>query len=170
VIASFCFFTELCYNSYMKYSYWYKYGNYRFTLVADEESLLCCKFNKEVPKNTEIKNTPLIDETIRQLDEYFNGLRKEFNLPLKPEGTEFQKNVWYNLIKIPYGKKISYKELADMSGNVKACRAVGMANNKNPIAIIIPCHRVIGSNGALTGYAGGLKLKAELLELEKNNL
>ena len=102
----------------------------------------------------------------KELDEYFSGKRKTFDLPLKLNGTEFQKKIWQELIKIPYGKTISYKELARKAGNEKACRAAGMANNKNKIMIVIPCHRVIGSNGKLTGYAGGLKIKAALLRIE----
>ena len=105
--------------------------------------------------------------SVSQLNEYFAGTRKSFDLPLKFDGTEFQNRVWRELQNIPYGKTISYKELAEKTGNIKACRAVGMANNKNPLPIIIPCHRVVGSNGKLTGYAGGLEVKKFLLELEQ---
>lgn len=103
-----------------------------------------------------------------QLKEYFAGKRTTFDLPLHPVGTDFQKKVWSTLCDIPYGETRSYKEIATAVGNEKACRAVGMANNKNPIAIIIPCHRVIGANGSLVGYAGGLDMKRSLLELERN--
>lgn len=102
----------------------------------------------------------------RQLEEYFQGRRKIFELPLNPEGTVFQKRVWEELVKIPYGETKSYKEIAKRLGKPGACRAVGMANNRNPIAIIIPCHRVIGSGGTLVGYAGGLEIKKQLLKLE----
>ena len=112
--------------------------------------------------------TPLIKKAAAQLNEYFNGERKTFDFPLAPRGTEFQLTVWKALQTIPYGKTCSYGQLAAKIGNPKACRAVGMANNRNPIAIIIPCHRVIGSNGSLTGYAGGLELKDKLIRLEKN--
>ena len=95
-----------------------------------------------------------------------DGKRKSFDLPLKPEGTEFQKKVWNALLDIPYGETRSYKDIAVAIGNPKACRAVGMANNRNPISIIIPCHRVIGANGSLVGYGGGLPIKIELLNLE----
>lgn len=111
--------------------------------------------------------TELLKETIRQLEEYFRGVRKDFDLPLEPNGTEFQRRVWKSLIEIPYGETRSYSEIAKAVGNEKACRAVGMANNKNPIPIIIPCHRVIGANGKLVGYAGGLDVKEKLLKLEK---
>ncbi len=101
-----------------------------------------------------------------QIKEYIHGQRKSFDLPLNPNGTEFQKKVWKALTEIPYGEIRSYKEIASSVGNEKASRAVGMANNKNPIPIIIPCHRVIGSNKKLVGYAGGLDLKEKLLNLE----
>ena len=113
-----------------------------------------------------IKETALIKKTISQLGEYFTGKRKIFDIPLAPQGTEFQLSVWKALQKIPYGKTRSYKEIAEAAGNQKACRAAGMANNRNPIAIIIPCHRVIGADGSLTGYGGGLDKKRYLLELE----
>lgn len=101
-----------------------------------------------------------------QLDEYFSGLRREFELPLAPTGTPFQQKVWQALCDIPYGTTCSYKDIAVAIGNPKGVRAVGLANGKNPIAIVIPCHRVIGANGRLTGYAGGLDRKATLLSLE----
>lgn len=109
----------------------------------------------------------LEQETAKQLDEYFKGTRKEFNLPLYLNGTEFQKKVWQTLKQIPYGQTKSYKEIAIIIGNKNASRAVGMANNKNPFLIVIPCHRVIGSDGNLVGYALGLDTKQKLLNLEK---
>jgi len=115
-----------------------------------------------------IRETPLIKNAAKQLDEYFSKKRKIFELPLSLNGTEFQVKVWKALQTIPYGETWSYGELAKVVGNSKASRAVGMANNKNPIAIIIPCHRVIGADGSLTGYAGGLDIKKVLLELEEN--
>ncbi|WP_425516040.1 methylated-DNA--[protein]-cysteine S-methyltransferase [Anaerolentibacter hominis] len=111
--------------------------------------------------------SPVLHETVRELLEYFEGNRKEFELPLHPSGTAFQKKVWDALKEIPYGETRSYKEIAQAIGNPKACRAVGMANHNNPIGIVIPCHRVLGANGALTGYAGGLDKKASLLFLEQ---
>lgn len=103
----------------------------------------------------------------KELNEYFEGKRKRFDLPVKFDGTEFQMKVWKALAEIPYGETISYSELADRIGNTKAARAVGGANNKNPIMIVIPCHRVIGANGSLVGYAGGIEVKKRLIELEK---
>ena len=136
-------------------------------ISADENFLLSVKFvNHNFIENKENK---IIRQTKKQLDEYFRGKRKKFELPLNPKGTEFQKKVWLQLMNIPYGKTSTYKDIATLIGNTNASRAVGNANNKNPIAIIIPCHRVIGSNNKLTGYAGGLDKKEKLLNLEKNN-
>ena len=118
-------------------------------------------------ENAIIGTAEILGTAASQLNEYFEGKRKNFDLPLKFDGTEFQNRVWQELLKIPFGNTISYKELAERIGNAKACRAVGMANNKNPIPIIIPCHRVVGSNGNLTGYAGGLDVKKFLLDLEQ---
>ena len=109
---------------------------------------------------------PYLFGIFNQLKEYFAGTRKEFDVPLDIEGTDFQKRVWNELQNIPYGKTISYKSLSEKLGDVKAIRAVGKANGQNPIAIIIPCHRVIGANGSLVGYAGGLAIKEKLLHLE----
>ena len=120
-------------------------------------------------KNVEEKDTKLLLEAKKQLEEYFEGKRKVFDLPLEQKGTEFQKKVWNALKEIPYGETRTYKEVAKMLGNEKASRAVGMANNKNNIPIIVPCHRVIGSNGKLVGYALGLDMKKYLLDLEKKN-
>ena len=123
------------------------------------------KFNgDEYDKN----ESPILEEAGKQLREYFQGERRVFDLPLAPVGTEFMLRVWKALQTIPYGETRSYKEIAALAGNSKACRAVGMANNRNPIAIIIPCHRVIGANGDLVGYGGGLDKKILLLDLEKN--
>ena len=136
-------------------------------ISADENFLLSVQFvNHNFIENKENK---IIRQTIKQFDEYFRGKRKKFELPLNPKGTEFQKKVWLQLMNIPYGKTATYKDIATEIGNTNASRAVGNANNKNPIAIIIPCHRVIGSNNKLTGYAGGLDKKEKLLNLEKNN-
>lgn len=122
----------------------------------------------EVPEDAELCETPLLAEAVGQFGDYFAGKLKEFSLPLAPEGTVFMKQVWAALQEIPYGKTASYGEIAERIGKPKAARAVGLANNRNPIPIIIPCHRVIGANGSLTGYAGGLDMKRKLLELEKN--
>jgi len=110
--------------------------------------------------------TKLIQEAFRQIEAYFHGRLFEFSLPLAPQGTDFMQLVWQALREIPYGKTVSYKEIAVKIGHPKATRAVGMANNRNPIAIVIPCHRVIGSNGQLVGYRYGLENKRQLLDLE----
>lgn len=109
---------------------------------------------------------PLLDETRRQLDEYFEGRRTAFDLPLAPEGTPFQRRVWHTLATIPYGQTVSYAELAGRIGQPGASRAVGAANGRNPLPIVLPCHRVIGADGSLTGFGGGLPVKRFLLELE----
>jgi methylated-DNA-[protein]-cysteine S-methyltransferase len=110
----------------------------------------------------------VLKECCLQLDQYFKGERKTFDLPLETGGTEFQKRVWSELLRIPFGETISYLELSRRLGNVKAIRAVGGANGKNPLSIIIPCHRVIGNNGKLVGYGGGLWRKRWLLEFERS--
>jgi methylated-DNA-[protein]-cysteine S-methyltransferase len=109
----------------------------------------------------------VVHETIRQLQEYFEGKRTRFELPLKPAGTPFQMDTWRELQKIPYGTVISYRELAVRIGRPRACRGVGAANGANPIPIVIPCHRVVGSNGKMTGYGGGVWRKEALLKLER---
>ena len=124
---------------------------------------------EEMAKNSIQKETSLIKNTKQQLDEYFAGKRKKFDIPIKLEGTDFQIKVWKELLKIPYGETCSYLDIAKRIGNPKASRAVGMANNKNKIIIIVPCHRVIGSNKKLVGYACGLDVKEKLLELEREN-
>lgn len=111
-------------------------------------------------------NSPVLDATEKQLDQYFSGKRHTFDLPLSPHGTDFQLRVWKALQTIPYGQTISYAELARRVGNPKASRAVGLANGRNPLSIIVPCHRVIGADGSLTGYGGGLAIKEFLLRLE----
>ncbi|HOE57035.1 MAG TPA: methylated-DNA--[protein]-cysteine S-methyltransferase [Bacillota bacterium] len=120
----------------------------------------------KLPEDAQLGETHLLKEAVRQLESYFAGELKEFTLPLKPEGTEFMKKVWSALCEIPYGKTVSYKEIAEKVGVPKGARAVGIANNRNPIPIFIPCHRVIGADGSLTGYGGGLDMKKYLLELE----
>ena len=115
----------------------------------------------------EAEETPLLLEAKRQLTEYFSGKRKNFDLPLAPKGTPFQQKVWTALQTIPYGETRSYQQIAEQIGSPKACRAVGLANNKNPIILAIPCHRVIGADGQLVGYAGGIWIKEKLLALEQ---
>lgn len=142
----------------------------QYTLIEQDGFITHLSFGNspKLPKQAEVKETPLLKKALQQLEEYLAGQRQNFDLPLKPQGTPFQQKVWQALLTIPYGQTASYKEIAIKAGSPKGCRAVGMANNKNPIAIIIPCHRVIGSNGNLIGYAGGLDIKQKLLELESN--
>ena len=115
-------------------------------------------------------NSAVLELTKTQLGEYFRGERREFDLPLAPRGTEFQQRVWRRLRAIEYGTTTTYGALAQELGNPKASRAVGLANGSNPIPIVIPCHRVIGANGALTGFGGGLPVKGALLELERSRI
>lgn len=115
----------------------------------------------------ETDETEVLKEAKKQLEEYFSGTRREFHLPLNPDGTAFQKKVWKALQAIPYGQTRSYGEIAAAIGNKRASRAVGGANHKNPIMIVIPCHRVIGADGSLTGFGGGLEVKQYLLDLER---
>jgi len=151
----------------MKYFYNFKHNFCNLFIIEENKAISYISFNKKnISKEYINKETPLIKKTINQLDEYFSGKRKVFDIPINPQGTDFQIKVWEALQTIPYGKTNSYGEIAGMIGNQKASRAVGMANNRNPIAIIIPCHRVIGHSGNLTGYAGGLELKQQLLKLE----
>ncbi|MFH2132814.1 MAG: methylated-DNA--[protein]-cysteine S-methyltransferase [bacterium] len=116
------------------------------------------------------QQTTLLEEAVKQLSEYFSGQRRVFSLPLNPQGTPFRQRAWQALLQIPYGRTASYAEQAEKIGGKNYCRAVGQANHHNPIAIMIPCHRVIGKNGALTGYASGLGNKEWLLKLEATHL
>ncbi|HKJ99255.1 MAG TPA: methylated-DNA--[protein]-cysteine S-methyltransferase [Desulfotignum sp.] len=120
-----------------------------------------------MPQPDWVYSTQPFSDVLSQLAAYFRGKLTRFSLDTAPEGTEFQRRVWQALAKIPYGATISYGELAVQIGNPKACRAVGMANARNPIPIVIPCHRVIGKNGTLTGFGGGLDIKEKLLALER---
>lgn len=121
---------------------------------------------EQIPRHNIILETEILKEAGGQLQDYLAGKRKEFDLSLAPAGTEFMLRVWERLRSIPYGETRSYQEIAQSAGNKKAARAVGLACNRNPIPIIIPCHRVIGASGKLTGYRGGLEIKAHLLGLE----
>ena len=142
----------------------------KITLCSDGEFLIGLAFEEERHSRDRsgaiTTPNPVLLDAERQLHEYFAGWRKTFDLPLSPEGTVFQQRVWQQLLKIPFGETISYLELARRVGNEKAVRAVGMANGRNPIGLIIPCHRVIGSNGNLIGYGGGLPRKEFLLRHE----
>lgn len=134
-------------------------------ITATESGILSLDFVDEMKKFNDIPQ--ILKDCLTELDEYFKGERKEFTINCELSGTDFQKKVWKALEEIPFGKTMSYKEIAEKIGNPKAVRAVGSANHNNKIAIIIPCHRVIGSSGKLTGYAGGLWRKEWLLNHEK---
>lgn len=135
----------------------------------DEDSITRISFSESRAEGVK-EETPVIANAHRQIEEYLRGERQEFDLKLSPKGTSFQQKVWNALLDIPYGETRSYGQIAMAVGNPKAARAIGMANNRNPIPIIIPCHRVVGADGKLIGYAGGLDIKTKLLELEKTSL
>ena len=142
-------------------------------LIASDKGLAAILWEKDSPRRvrlgpvSEDKKHPVLLETERQLNDYFSGKRKSFSLQLDFKGTEFQKKVWAALLTIPFGETRSYGQIAKQIKSPKAVRAVGAANGRNPISIIAPCHRVIGSTGKLTGFAGGLETKARLLALER---
>jgi methylated-DNA-[protein]-cysteine S-methyltransferase len=155
----------------MKSVFFYDYPVGTIGIAEDRGAVCRVFFGGELMSATSFDTveTPLIRKAAAQLMEYFDGKRGGFDLPLVLHGTDFQMSVWKALQTIPAGETRSYKEVAVMVGNPNASRAVGMANHRNPIAIIIPCHRVIGHNGSLTGYGGGLSIKQYLLELENPN-
>lgn len=142
-------------------------------LVAHDQALVAVMWDNEDHKRVRLaeliedRQHPMLLRVKKQLEEYFTGQRQQFDLPLDFQGTDFQQQVWQALLTIPYGEKCSYKDIAVQIGNEKAVRAVGAANGRNPISIIAPCHRVIGSSGALVGFAGGLDKKQILLSLEQ---
>ena len=135
--------------------------------LAEENGAITELKFEEWDGKTKKAETELLSRAERELAEYFAGQRREFTLPLAPKGTEFQRRVWEALLTIPYGETRSYGEIAALIGSPKASRAVGSANHRNPISIFIPCHRVIGADGSLTGYGGGLEAKTVLLDLEQ---
>lgn len=145
--------------------YPYKFGYLRINY--ENEKVLSFENMDENTLND--SKTEFTDKVFYQIKEYIKGKRKTFDFPYLLRGTEFQKKVWEELLKIPYGETKTYKEIANLIGNPNASRAVGKANNKNPLMILIPCHRVIGTDGKLTCYARGLEIKKYLLDLEKNN-
>ena len=149
-----------------QYSYETKLGS--VTIVEEDGALLAITTHRTYEGIKQ--ETPLINEAYRQLSEYLLGERKRFDLPLNPQGTVFQQQVWKALCDIPYGETRSYKQIAEAIGNPKAVRAAGMANNRNPLLIVVPCHRVIGANGKLVGYGAGIEKKEFLLKLEKSLL
>jgi len=139
-------------------------------IAADGNAITHLVFGEDDRLLGEIRETPTIAAAAGQIAEYLAGARDTFDVTLKPRGTEFQRAVWRELQTIPYGETRTYGEIARRIGRPKACRAVGMANNRNPISIIVPCHRVIGADGSLVGYGGGLDVKRRLLALEKDTL
>ncbi len=146
---------------------WYSSPVGTLLLAGDENGLQRIQFEnaQHVDPNWQ-ENPPFFAEVVQQLQQYFDKQRQHFDLKLNPVGTDFQQSVWGCLQKIPYGQTQYYAQIAEALDSPKAARAIGMANNKNPIPIIIPCHRVIGKNGSLTGFAGGLDIKQRLLALE----
>lgn len=156
----------------MKNMIYYKSPIGNLIIVEEENAIIkLCFKEQEITNIKDIQEfeTPLLKKAKKQLEEYFEGKRKKFDLALRLNGTSFQNKVWKALLNIPYAKTCSYKDIAKNIGNENASMAVGNANNKNPLPIFIPCHRVIGSNGKLIGYAGGLDIKIKLLELERKN-
>lgn len=148
----------------------YAYYEIRYGILQigyDNDVLTNIKVVKKYDGNN-LRNE-LTDKTFNEINEYILGKRKSFDIPFKLNGSEFQMKVWNQLLNIPYGETTTYKEIAKSIGNEKAFRAVGMANNKNPLLIIVPCHRVIGSSGDLVGYAGGMEMKMDLLNIKKVN-
>lgn len=140
-------------------------------ILEEDNKIIEIQINKEIENSNAIqKDTPLLKEAEKQLKEYLEGKRKKFDVPLNPKGTNFMKEVWTALQDITYGEVRTYQQIAEQIGKPKAVRAVGMANHRNPIPIIIPCHRVIGSNGKLVGYALGMEMKKFLLEWEKKHV
>ena len=152
----------------MTYQYSYETTLGSVTIVEEDGALLSISTHRSWEGI--VQETPLIKEAYRQLNEYLQGNRKTFHLPLRMKGTDFQVTVWKALCDIPYGETRSYKQIAEAIGNPKAVRAVGMANNRNPLLVVVPCHRVIGANGKLVGYAAGIEKKEFLLKLEKSLL
>ena len=138
------------------------------TLIEEDGKLTEIRFGASA-EDAVLAQTPLLHQAQRELEEYFRGERRNFSIPLAPKGTDFQQKCWNALLQIPYGETRTYAQQAQMIGQPKACRAVGMGNHRNPIPILIPCHRVLGKNGSLTGYAGGLDIKEKLLKLERMN-
>lgn len=154
----------------MKYIFFYKTKIGRIGIAENGSAVTNIYFgDAEIPEGIEVKETELLKKAAAELNEYFDGDRKLFDIPLAPTGTKFFQDVWKVLLTIPYGKTFSYKQVAEAVGNPKACRAVGLANNRNPIAFFIPCHRVIGTNGKLVGFAFGLDVKEFLIKMEKEN-
>ena len=152
----------------MKHVWYYEFPLCKIGLAEDGAGISDLFFpSRGTPAGLTEEETPLLKAAAAQLAEYFAGQRRAFDLPLSLHGTPFQLRDWAALSTIPYGETRSYQQIAEQLGNPKACRAVGLANNRNPVSIIVPCHRVVGKNGKLVGYGGGLDVKTALLELER---
>lgn len=145
----------------------YAFYNFEFGILKIGYTDTAITFLRQMDQmDADNRPSALSDLAFNQIRDYLKGHRRSFDFPYELYGTEFQKKVWYALCQIPYGETRTYKEIASAVGNPKACRAVGMANNKNPLIIVVPCHRIVGTSGNLIGYAGGLNMKKVLLELE----
>lgn len=152
----------------MRYIFYYETILGKLGIVTEDKEVAEIFFGKKKVQAEE-KETPFIKQIYHQIEEYFIGERTHFTIPFTIKGTDFQRNVYQALLEIPYGETRTYEEVARSVGSPKACRAVGLIASKNPLSILIPCHRVIGKTGNLTGYAGGLTRKKRLLEIEKKN-
>ncbi len=152
----------------MKTAYPFRFGTVFIEYEQDLlVSLICSPEPYEITEQDRNTRSEFTDSVMKQVNEFLDGTRTSFDLNYELSGTEFQKKVWNALLRIPYGETRTYKQIAEKIGNPAACRAVGMANNKNRLHLIIPCHRVIGADGSLTGYAGGLEMKRCVLEKER---
>ena len=155
----------------MKKIFFYRTDIGRIGIIEEGRYITNLYFQREnIPQDVVIYETELLKEAGKQLQGYLSGRRKYFTLPLAPSGTDFLLCVWKSICTIPYGKTRSYQKIAQSIGNINATRAIGLACNHNPIPILVPCHRVIGSNGKLTGYKFGIQIKSHLLELEKQHV
>lgn len=151
---------------------YYIYKNYfgKFIILERDGFIIGLSTDeRDIPDDFKEFKSDLIKSCVEELEQYFKGELKEFTIPISFKGTEFQESVWNALLNIPYGETRSYQDIAEIVGSKKAVRAVGGANNKNPLMILIPCHRIIGKDGKLVGFGGGLELKSELLNLESTN-
>lgn len=147
----------------------YQFDGKEIAMGEDGEGICALYFGRDrLPENAQMEKTPLLEQAAGELQAYFSGKRKDFTVPLSLKGTDFQKKVWNALRQIPYGATKTYGQIANEVGSPKGFRAVGMANHSNPVSIMVPCHRVIGKDGKLTGYAGGLDIKQYLLRIERD--
>lgn len=153
------------------YIYFYETSIGKIGISEKEGNVTNLYFESDkLPQNTQVYESRTLKAAAKQLEMYLSGSLREFSIPLEPAGTDFMKQVWISLSEIQYGKTVSYKDIAVKIGRPNAARAVGLANNRNPIPIFIPCHRVIGINKSLTGYRGGIELKRKLLEMENKRI